>query len=539
MKADKVLLGGSFFRGKNLNQDIDFIAVKDNVIVGMGKEAALPQYLGEDTEVKTYTKEQLILPGFYDSHGHILSGGMAAKYPDFGDCKTEEETAMAVKEYADQHPEEEWIFGFNWYQVYWGQEKPPTKATLDHYCPDRPVMITDAEGHAVWTNSKAMEYCGITKDTPDPLHGKIHRDEKGEPTGYFSEMAIGCIAKHAYNLPDELEKKFIRDYMEIAKALGIVATNDMLPYYGNDMGKPSVFSQMSKEGELTMRFHAAPNLFGDLEEVKKWSETYNDGMFQVALLKAFIDGVPTTYTSLMMEPFADNPSTCGSTLSDLDELKVQVLRAQQKGMSVRIHCCGDGAVHYALDCYEEALEKFGDTGSRHAVEHFETTIPEDIKRTARIGVIASMQPEHLAITDCFKDNPYLSRYNKRQQRYAWPIQSLIDAGATVAFGTDYPVVTNDPFLTLYRAVTRVYNDGEPLGGWNPEQKVSMEDALHCYTLNGYYGVHRETELGTLEVGKLADIIVLDQNLLKIETEKIRDTKVLLTMVDGKIVYEKR
>jgi predicted amidohydrolase YtcJ len=206
-------------------------------------------------------------------------------------------------------------------------------------------------------------------------------------------------------------------------------------------------------------------------------------------------------------------------------------------MSVRLHCCGDGAVHYALDCYEKAVKQYGNTGARHAIEHAETMTPEDIERFARLGVIASMQPEHLAMTDVFEENPYLVRYNQRQKKFAWPIKSLMDAGAIVSFGSDCPVVTNDPFVGLYRAVTRVHNDGKPEGGWNPEQKISMEDALHAYTLNGYYGVKREHELGTLEPGKLADLIVLDQNLLTVEPEKIRSTKVLLTILDGGTVHE--
>ncbi|MDR0851488.1 MAG: amidohydrolase [Clostridiales Family XIII bacterium] len=536
-RADIILKGGSFFRGKNLDNDLDFMAVSGNKIIGFGKESELDAYLGEGTIVKEYDKSNLIMPGFFDSHTHILHAGMSDKYPNFGDCKSEDETARAVKVYADAHPDEAWIFGFNWYHVYWGQEELPTKASLDQYCPDRPVMINDAEGHGVWCNSKALELVGITAETPDPPHGHIERYPDGQPTGYLDEMAIGLVAKIAYDLDDDMERQFIRDYMNRAKTIGIVAANDMLPYYGNDVGKPRCFSELDSAGEFTMRIHAAPSLFGDHQKVIEDAKKYNSGKYQIAIVKAFIDGVPTTYTSLMLEPFIDNPSTKGGTLCDLDELREKILEAQKNGLSVRIHCCGDGAAHYALDCYEEALLKYGDTGSRHAIEHFETTTQDDIERCARIGVIASMQPEHLAMTNVFSENPYLIRYNERQKKYAWPIKSLMDAGAVVCFGSDCPVVTNNPFVGLYRAVTRVHNDGEPKGGWNPEQKISMADALHNYTLAGYYGVHREHELGTLETGKLADFIVLNQNLLDIPADKIRETNVLLTVVDGNVVYE--
>ena len=536
-KADLILKGAAFFCGIDLNNNMDFVAVKNNRILAVGEEKEVWKYCGENTVVKTYTKESLIMPGFYDSHTHIISAGMADKYPNFGWCRSEDETARAAKAFADTIPGEEWIFGFNWYHVYWGQKELPTVKSLDRYIPDRPVMLTNAEGHGVWVNSKALELCGITRDTPDPPFGEIGRLENGEPSGYFYEMAIGLIAKKAYDLDDEIEKTFIRAYIKNAAKIGITGANDMLPYYGTDMGKFRCFHAMDENNELTIRLHCAPNLFGNLDDTEAAAKQYNSDKFQIKMLKGFVDGVPTTYTSLMLEPFIDNPATKGSTLSDLRLLKEAVLEAHKRGLSVRLHCCGDGATQYTLDCYEEAVRVYGDTGARHAVEHVETTTNEDINRFARLGVIASMQPEHLAMTDNFEDNPYLIRYNERQKKFAWAIKSLIDAGAVVSFGSDCPVVTNNPFVGLYRAVTRMHNDGKPEHGWNPEQKLSMKEALHAYTLNGYYGVKREVELGTLEAGKLADMIVLNQNLLTIEAEKIRETKVVLTIVDGKIIYE--
>jgi predicted amidohydrolase YtcJ len=239
----------------------------------------------------------------------------------------------------------------------------------------------------------------------------------------------------------------------------------------------------------------------------------------------------------MLEPYVDNPASQGHTLCNLEEAGEQIKEAHKRGMSVRLHCCGDGAAHEALNCYEAAIEAYGDTGSRHAVEHFETTIPEDVERTAKLNIIPSMQPDHMAMTDVYSENPYLVRYNERQKKYSWALKTFWDSGAKLAFGTDAPVTTMNPFVTIYRAVTRKANDGEPAGGWNPEQKMPMADVLHCYTARGAYGVHREDEMGTLEVGKLADFIVLDQNLLDVPAEKIRDTKVLMTVVGGRPVYE--
>jgi predicted amidohydrolase YtcJ len=535
-KADLIVKGASFFRGKCLDNDVDFMAVKDGRILALGKKQDVGSFVGPDTEVREYPKDKFVMPGFYDSHTHIVFAGILGKYPMFGDCKSEDETARKVKEWSDAHPEEDWIFGFDWYHVYWGQDELPRKETLDRYLPDKAVFITDAEGHGVWANTKAFELCGITKDTPDPEYGYFKRDENGELTGYVDEMAIGVMAEVAFDFPVETEQSYIRNFMNKAKSYGIVAVNDMLPYYTMDLGKFESYADLDRRGELTLRVHTATSLFGDLDATIENAKKYETDMYRIKMLKAFFDGVPTTYTALMLEPYVDNPSTSGHSLCDLEKARRQILEAHRRGLSVRLHCCGDGAAHEALNFYEEAIDTYGSTGARHAVEHFETTIPEDIERTALLGVIASMQPDHMAMTDRFKDNPYRVRYNDRQKKYAWALRSFYDAGAHLTFGTDSPVTVLDPFVTIYRAVTRLANDGEPAGGWNPEQRMAMEDVLHCYTLEGYYAVGREHELGTLEAGKYADFIVLDQNLLTISPDMIRDTKVLLTVVGGKAVF---
>jgi predicted amidohydrolase YtcJ len=324
--------------------------------------------------------------------------------------------------------------------------------------------------------------------------------------------------------------------MRLANRYGVTATNDMMPGYGYDCGHFETYAGMAQEKILTMRIHAAPSLFSDLNSITEKAVKYHSDHYQIKLLKQFVDGVPTTYTALMLEPYADNPETSGKTLNDLDQLETAILKAHQNGFSVHLHCCGDGAVRFALDSFEKAIEKYGATGSRHSIEHVETTTPEDIERFARLGVIASMQPEHLVSPKGFENNEYLSRFNERQKRYSWAFRSMLDAGVHVAFGSDCPIVSIDPFAGLYRAVTRLQDDHQPDGGWNPEQKLTIEEAIDSYTLQGAYTVHRENELGTLETGKLADFIVLDQNLLAINPEEIRKTKVLETIVGGSVVF---
>jgi predicted amidohydrolase YtcJ len=239
----------------------------------------------------------------------------------------------------------------------------------------------------------------------------------------------------------------------------------------------------------------------------------------------------------MIEPYTDDPNCIGSTVKPIDQLRDWIIKADREGFRIRLHACGDGAVRAALDFFEEAAKINGKRDSRHTIEHIENIHPDDIKRFAELGVIASMQPEHLAMTETYKDNPYPEKLGPERIKLSWPIKTLMNAGATVTFGTDCPVVDLDPFVGIYRALTRVHNDGEPAGGWNPAERIDLATAIRGFTQAPAYMEFREKELGTLEAGKFADIIVLDRNLFTIPVDEIRETKVKITMMDGKIVYE--
>jgi len=512
------------------------MAVRSGRILGTGKEKEMERYVGSETEVETVSPDCLVMPGFHDSHVHTVVAGMYSACVNLGDCGSEEETCKKVKKYAETIPDEPWVHGYNWYHVFWENKVLPTTRIIDRYVSDRPVFLTSAEGHTAWLNSRAMELCGITKDTEAPPYGKIFKFDDGTPSGCLDDRAIDIAANIACRFPESVEMKFIREHIKKANYYGITSLNDFLPFYGFDIGNHDIFKKLHERGELSLRVHCAPNLFSDIDEILSRREKYNSDRFRICMLKAFVDGVWAMHTALMLEPYANKPDSFGIPACDLDRLKEKIEEAHRKGISIRLHCCGDGASHYALDCIESAVEKYGQTGARHAIEHFETTIPEDIRRCASLGVIASIQPSHMAMIDAFDASTYLGAFNERQKKMAWAIKSFMEAGVTVVFGSDCPIVSNDPFLGLYRAVTRLHNDGKPEGGYNPEQRISIEDALDAYTLKGAFGVGREDELGTLETGKLADFIVLDRNLLKIDAEEIRGTKVLKTFIDGKCVY---
>lgn len=537
MYADLIIKGASIFAGKDLPKDYDFVAIKGDKIIKVGKEDDLSTYTGPETKIIEATKDQLLMPGLHDSHVHLLMAGMYPECLSVDAAKSADEVGKLVAEYAKTIPDREWIIGWRWYHLYWDVKELPTAAILDKYVSDRPVFLMNAELHGCWVNSKAMEICGITKDTPDPAYGKIYRDENGNPTGYLDEMALGIAGRVAFNMSPELKKTYIRSMQESCAAFGITSLNDVLPFFGIELEAHDAIHEMDEGGELKIRIHSAPDMCGDLDKVIADQQKYESDKYKIRNVKQFLDGVATTYTALLVEPYADAPDTHGDTLMDLSLLNGYVEEAHKRGLGVKLHACGDATVRAALDAYENAINKYGANDIRHAIEHCEIIHPDDVNRFGKLGVIASMQPEHIAITEDFASNGYTDRLGPERCTLTWPIKSFMDSGATVAFGTDCPVVTNDPFLELYRAITRVFDDGLPKGGWNPQEILSIEDALHNYTYGSAYAVNREAELGTLEEGKFADMVIIDRNLLTSTPAEVRDAKALTTIFNGEVVYQ--
>jgi predicted amidohydrolase YtcJ len=502
--------------------------------------------LGADEEIKQYitrtTKQyrfdnQLILPGFHDIHVHIFCGSLYENSVDLHDAQSEKEAAWMVKKFSNSNPDDDWILGFGWYHVFWKEKKLPTRNSLDKYLPDRPVFLINAELHGAWVNGKALEICDITTNTLDPPYGTIERDSKGEPTGFLYETAMGLVASKAFELKKERRRRIFQSFLKKAARLGVTAVSDMMPLPGMELGGPDIYREFENDGRLTTRIHMVLTLGDDLSRPQKYRQFYKSDKLRFSALKSFLDGVATTYTALMIEPYEDKPDTKGIMLVPTAVANNWIRSADKEGFQIRLHACGDGAVRFGLDCFEEAQKRNGRRDARHSIEHIENIHAHDAARFQELGVIASVQPEHLAITPRYSDNPYRQRLGKEREKLSWPNKTLLDNRAVLALGSDYPVVELNPMIELYRAVTRVHNDGQPEGGWNPEQKLTLSEALRAYTFGSAYAAHRENEIGTLEAGKLADIVVLDRNLFEIPAEDILKAKVLLTVMDGKVVYQ--
>ncbi len=536
--TDVLIVSNSIFDSIEQKPFKGYVAIKDNKILKVGKGEDYSHLCHEKTVIKEYDN-QTVMVGFHDSHTHLLMAGMFKTYVNLADARSEEEAAAMVQKAAEKNPNKEgWVIGFSWYHVFWDNKQLPKKETLDRYFPDRPVCLINAEAHGAWVNSKALEIAGITDETPDPMGGEIQRDEKGEATGFLYESATGLVGKYAFTFSKEEERNIINSFLKGAAEYGITSVNDVQPYFHGNMGDLSVYSEMDKKGELTVRVHAAPDLLGNLDEVESWREKYTSDKLKVDMLKQFLDGVCTTHTALVLEEYADAPGNTGIALTDNQAIKEAIPEAHSRGFSVKLHSCGDQSARMALDFYENAIQIHGKNQCRHAIEHIEMLSEEDLPRFRELGIIPSVQPEHLALTQKFDENPYPVVLGKERANKTWPNKSLYDTAGVLAIGSDCPVVDNNPFLEVYRGVTRLHNDGEPKGGWNPKERLSLYEVLRSYTYGSAYGVRREQELGSLEAGKFADIVVLDRDLFQVTMDEVKETKVVLTIMDGKVVFER-
>ena len=538
MTADMIIKGNAIFDSVSDKPFAGFVAVKGNRIAAVGKDMeSISQYTGDDTKIID-AGDRLVMPGFHDSHTHLILAGMYKTYPNLGSARSEEEAAVMLKEYYDSQPGDGWVYGFNWYHVFWDKKELPRKETLDRYFPDRPVFLINAEAHGAWVNSLALEIAGVTADTPDPFGGEIARDENGEPTGFLYESAIEYVAAHALIFTEEQEKTFLRKYMADAAELGITGVVDVQPYFGKDLGSLDVYTGMESDGELTVRITAAANLLGDLDEALENSKKYCTEKVRAHMLKQFVDGVITTHTALLLEDYTDAPGNRGTQLSELEKIDAAVQEGHKRGLWIKIHAIGDRAIRFTIDSYEKAIKTYGANGCRHAIEHVEMVTDSDIERFGQLGLIPSVQPEHIGLMPTWEGEEYRVNIGEERAGRTWPFRSLLESAGVLAIGSDCPVVDNNPFYAIHRGVTRLHDDGLPEGGWNPTQKLTVADILRGYTLGSAYGIGREDELGTLEEGKFADIAVIDRNLFETEPKDIRGAHVDMTIMDGKVIFER-
>ncbi|MET3290241.1 UNVERIFIED_CONTAM: putative amidohydrolase YtcJ [Brevibacillus sp. OAP136] len=532
-KAEIILSSRAVFTGLDEGPIPRAIAIVGQKIAAVGTEQEIESWAGPDTKWYRF-EDQLIVPGFHDFHMHLMLGSFIENSLNLSKARSEEEAVEMVRAYAESRPDVSWIIGIGWDSGYWPDQQLPHRKSLDQVLPDRPVLLLHAETHYAWANSKALALGGINRETKEPAYGGIGKDEDGEPNGILYEWAISMLTEPAWDLQREERIRLLRGFLQQAVRYGVTSVNDLHSNGSRTLNghqNLALFKEFEAAGELNVRIHFATALQEDLGEALALRETYSTGKVSFSGLKQFLDGAITSMTAYMVEPYCDKGKDRGSTPFPPDTIKKWVAAADREGFQVRFHAIGDAAVRLALDAFEHAANENGPRDSRHCVEHVEVVHPDDIHRFQQLGVIASIQPEHIVTNERSIFSALLGE--ERLALYS-PIGTLRGSGGVVAFGTDYPVVTLNPLLGIYTAMTRVGSDGLP---WNEQECLSLAEALRAYTSAPAYGSFRERELGTIEQGKLADLVVLDRNLFNSPVAEIPRANVLLTMLDGQVVFE--
>jgi len=535
--ADLVITNARIYTVNSKQPWAEAIAIRGDKIVVVGSAKDVEAFRGPGTK-KIDGKGHLVLPGFTDCHIHFIDGSLGLLRVDLNGAGSVAEIQKRVKAYADSHPKEPWILGMGWTYPTFAPSGLPDKRVLDEVVPDRPVHLIAFDGHSSWANSKALELAGITRETADPPNGKIVRDDKGEATGALKEAAGDLVAKAAPQPSREERLTALRKGMHEANRVGLTRVHSA----GQDFEYLDLYNELRNKGDMTVRFYVAyfldpPELTAaELETIERARRTYHDDWISGGVVKTMLDGVVEAHTAAMLTPYSDDPTQSGKLFWDPAKYTQAVTELDRRGLQIFTHAIGTKAVRLALDAYQNAATQNHTTDSRDRVEHIETITAEDIPRFGKQGVIASMQPLH-----AYPDDDTLKIWARNagpdRASRAWPWHSIKQNGGVLAFGSDWPVVTLNPWPGVQNAVTRQTTEGNPPGGWLPGERVSLADAIKAYTLDAAFAGHRETTEGSLEAGKLADLIVLSQDLFKIEPSNIVKTEVLLTMVGGKVVYE--
>jgi hypothetical protein len=500
------------------------IAIRDNTILALGANDAMRSLLPDAEVIDLH--DRCVMPGLIDAHFHAEWTALGLKNIN-AETPTLDELLRRVAERAKITPAGAWIRGHGWNQNVWGGVFP-TKADLDRVAPEHPVYLTAKSAHAACANSLALKLAGITSSTPNPAGGEIVRDAQGEPTGVFFEDAMALISKLIPEPTAQQVAEALLDALPLFQRVGLTGVHDF------DGARALQAWQILKErGELNFRVSKTiPVALQEHAIALGIRSGFGDDRLRINSVKTFADGALGPQTALMIDPYEGSATNRGISTCDKEEMFEHVRKASAAGLSSTIHAIGDKANHDVLDVFAMVRQEEGNTHLRHRIEHVQLLHPDDFTRLAQLNVIASMQPIH-ATSDMLMADRY---WGKRSAgAYAWRTQ--LNAGARLAFGSDSPVESFNPFLGLHAAVTRRRTDGSPHpDGWYPEQRLTVDEAVYGFTLGAAYASYEETRKGSLTSGKLADLIVLDRDIFTIDPMEIAETQVIATLIDGQFQW---
>ncbi len=538
--ADRVIKSNLIYTGLERATFDGAIAIKGNEIVAVGPIADMDDIIGPSTEVMEY-EDKLVMPGFIDDHLHVIMGAMIHSNDiDLEGTRSAEECVEKVKAFLDKNPNTPIIQAMGWMISSWDKREWPRKEMLDEISTEIPICLSTADGWFVWVNSKALELFGYTKETVDDDFAEyVKKDDKGELTGMLYSVGGNPANYIIQDIAEEQAEELLANSFGIYNKYGITAVGDLSNEREIEREPKSfqLYRNMENKGNLNCRVYVYPAIGTDLsfKQAKELRDMYKDGYVVMPGLKAYEDGVIDGYTGVLVEPYEhdpQNPIFNAEPIYPQAKFDEMVTAANREGFPVRIHCTGDGSTRMSLNSFEASLKANGNHGLRNSVEHIEMLHSDDFARFAELDVIAGKQPAHLLL--CSADFMEEAIGDERWKK-SHPLKSMIDAGAKVTLSTDFPIVSVNPFYTIYASLTRCSAEGEPIGA-DLEDAIDIYEALHCYTYMGAYAMGVEDKIGSLEVGKLADIAVIDGPVIGEDPQDILKRESLLTIMDGRIVY---
>ena len=528
-RADTILTGGLIWSGPGAPvsgaEAPTALAIADGRILAVGSDAAIEGYAGAGT-VRVDLRGRRVVPGLIDAHTHFIEGGFELAGVQLRDADTPREFARRIGAFAAAHPDG-WVTGGTWDHELWGGQLPH-RDWIDSLTPTTPVFVSRLDGHMGLANSRALELAGITRDTPDPSGGTIVRDADGRPTGVLKDEAMSLVGSVMPDRSEEQLDRALRAAVQHAVERGVTMITDMGSWAGLE-----TYRRARARDELPIRVYAVVPI-STRERLVDFVEREGKGDARLLWggVKGFVDGSLGSTTAWFYDPYEDDPSTSGLMVTDTVELREAIIESDAAGLQVIVHAIGDRANDWLLDAYAAARERNGERDRRQRIEHAQHLTRAAIGRIAQEHVIPSMQPYH-----AIDDGRWAGkRIGPTRLETTYAFRDLEDAGATLAFGSDWTVAPIDPLLGIYAAATRRTLDGANPGGWIPAQKISVEEAVTAYTTGAAYAAFLERELGTLEPGKFADLVVLDRDIFTIDPVEIENAHVDVTMVEGVVVW---
>jgi predicted amidohydrolase YtcJ len=530
--ADLIIRNAKIWTVDRSRPEAEAVAILGDRIVALGSNQDVDAWRGPNTKTIDGAGKRL-LPGFDDAHVHFMSGGAQLDNVELNDATSPQEFARRIADRAAKTPKGEWLQGGDWDETKWSPAELPTKELIDPLTSQTPVAVNRYDGHMILANSLALKLAGISAQTQDPPGGMIVRDAQGNPNGALKDAAADLVYKVIPQPTHDQRRHAIERALEHAAALGVTSVQDMNPDYADI----AIYSELLEEGKLTTRIYAAP-LIPQVDDQAKIGirHAFGGPYLRIGALKSYADGSLGSATAYFFEPFDDQPGNRGLLAEGMHPVSLmrdRMMTGDGAGLQLCTHAIGDAGISTILDLYAEINTAHGPRDRRWRIEHAQHMAAKDFDRFAQLHVIASVQPYH-----AIDDGRWAERrigHDRASRTYAF--RTFLDHGVRLALGTDWNVAPLNPMLTLYAAVTRATLDGKHPNGWFPEQKLTVKEAIEAYTMGSAYAEFQESVKGSISPGKLADMVLLSDDVLTIDPAKIRDIKVLKTWVGGKLTYD--